>query len=126
MPHSLLIDNWTLQNAGEILCDGLNGDTTNELVFTKMGAGYGYEEVSADVVRFEALCQLLNNLVFADELYLDGQYSDTWARFEPVNKAHGAGILIKKPFKQLVNEWIPAREAMADRLCVNAPLLQSS
>ena len=125
MPHRLLIDNWTLQNAGEILCDGLDGESTQDLVFTKSGADYGYEEISADVVRFEALTQLLNNFVFADELYLDEKYADTWSQFEPVNQAHAAGILIKKPFKELLKEWIPAREAMADSLCVNAPLLKA-
>lgn len=125
MPHRLLIDNWTLQNAGEILFNGLDGESAHDLVFTKAGANYRYDEISADVVRFEALCQFLNNLVFADELYLDGKYANAWASFEPINKAHAARILVKKPFKELVNEWIPAREAMADQLCVNAPLLKA-
>jgi hypothetical protein len=125
MPHRLLIDNWTLQNAGEILCNGLDGGTAHDLVFTKTGANYRYDEVSADVIRFEAVCQFLNNLVFADELYLDGKYADSWVSFDPINKAHAARILIRKPFKELAKEWIPAREAMADRLCVNAPLLKA-
>jgi hypothetical protein len=125
MPHRLLMDNWTLQNAGEILCNGLDGESAHELVFTKTGANYRYEDISTDIVRFEALCQFLKNLVFGDVLYLDGTYADAWARFEPINKAHAARILIKKPFKELGKEWIPAREAIADRLCVNAPLLKA-
>lgn len=123
--HRLLIDNWTLQNAGEILCNGLTGETTPDLVFTKNGTDYRYVEVSADAVRFEALCQFLNNLVFADELHLDGEYANAWEKFEPITKAHAARILITQPFKKLADEWIPAREAMADRLCVNAPLVKA-
>ena len=122
MSQSLLIDNWTLQNAGEILCNGLDAETARDLVFTKTGANYRYEEIPSGVVRFEALCQLLNNIVFADELYVDGNYAHVWSQFDPIKKAHAARIVIQKPFEEVANEWIPAREVMAERLCVNAPL----
>ena len=35
--HSLLMDNWTLQNAGELICQGFDGDTAHDLVFTADG-----------------------------------------------------------------------------------------
>ncbi len=124
MPHTLLIDNWTLQNAGELLCGGLDGETTSDLVFTKNGASYRYDKVSADTVRFEALCQFLNNLVFADNLFVDEMYADAWESFPPIKAAHTAKILVTKPFKDVMDEWIKAREVMADRLCVNSPLLK--
>jgi hypothetical protein len=125
MPHNLLVDNWTLQNAGELICNGLDGESAHDLVFTKTGANYRYEAVSADVIRFEALCQLLNCIVFTDELYVDANYADAWTQFNPIRQIHTERILVTKPFKDLVDEWIPAREAMADRLCVNPPLLKA-
>jgi hypothetical protein len=125
MSHRLLIDNWTLQNAGEILCNGLSGESAHELVFTKTGVNYRYDEVPADIVRFEALCLFLSNIVFSDEIFLDGKYADAWERFEPIKEALAARIIVKKPFKDLLPDWINAREAMADRLCLNAALLKA-
>jgi hypothetical protein len=77
------------------------------------------------VIRFEALCQFLNCIVFADEVYVDENYSYTWSEFDAISKAYAAKVVIKKPFAELAPEWIPAREAMADRLCVNAGLLKA-
>lgn len=71
MASRALIDNWTLQNAGELLCSGLTGETADDLLLSADGESFQYNEISADVLRFETLCQLLHSVVFADELFVD-------------------------------------------------------
>jgi hypothetical protein len=124
MQHNLLMDNWTLQHVGELLCTGLIEDDASDLVLTKNGKSYRYETASADAVRFQALCQFLNNLVFADSLFVDEMFAHTWKAFTPLAEAHSAQVIITKPFQDCQDEWSKTREAMADELCVNPALLK--
>lgn len=117
MPNRVLIDNWTLQNAGELLCNGLTGDTADDLLLSPNGESFRYEETSADVIRFETLCQLLNTIVLADELYVDNQFTASWAEFTPLNALRDDCILIAKPLRQAMDSWVERREAMAEELC---------
>lgn len=121
----LLADNWTFQNAGEFLCQGLEGDTANELVIPDQEDAFHYQEVSEDVLRFDALCQTLTNLVLSDELWVDGKYVETWEKFTPLAQAKTAGVVMPKAFTEMEGHWIKAREAMGDQLCVNKALLKT-
>jgi hypothetical protein len=122
MPHELLIDNWTLQNAGELICNGLDGEMAQDLVFSSDGTSFHYAELAQDSIRFEALCQLLSNIVFADNLYVDAEYVDTWTKFPPIKSVHKEGILVAKSFRDVSDQWVRRREAIADELCFNAAL----
>lgn len=104
MPHALLMDNWTLQNAGELVCNGLDGDTASDLVFSPNGASFRYAEVSQDVIRFEALCQLLSNIVFADNLFVDAEYAYTWGGYAPLKTVLDQGILTPKSLRIVRHE----------------------
>ena len=78
MNHSVLIDNWTLQSAGEFLAQGLEGDTASELQVAEDRTGFSYRARSADVVNASALFQVLNHLVFVDEILVDDGGVATW------------------------------------------------
>ncbi len=118
------MDNWTLQNAGELICNGLDGDAAHDLVFSSEGAAFHYAQVSQDVIRFEALCQLLSNVVFADNLFVDAEYANTWTEYAPLKLIQVAGILATKPFRDVSDQWLLHREIIADELCVNPALLK--
>ncbi len=122
MKTRILADNWTFQNAAEFLEQGLDGDDARELVIPDKGDGYGYKDVLADLVRFAALCQILNHLVLADEVWVDENFGGGWADNSSLSKAKSERVVVQKPFKSYADEWIPAREAMGDALCVNASL----
>ena len=51
MRTQLLIDNWTLQSCGEVLSNGITGDTTADLLVEATAETELYEDVLADVVR---------------------------------------------------------------------------
>lgn len=118
MASRALIDNWTLQNAGELLCSGLTGDTAHDVQFSRDGESFNYREISADVLRIETLCQLLNTIVFADELFIDDKFTEAWSKFEPLRVLQDDRILIAKPFNEARDQWVERREAMAMELCV--------
>lgn len=117
MSHQHLLDNWTLQSAGELICNGLNGETCHELRFSTDGTDFAYTEAPYDVARFEALCQVLHQVVFADVLFVDDGYVDSWTEFAPLLKLREQQILITKPFSALEEHWAPRREAMVEELC---------
>ena len=115
--HAHLLDNWTLQNAGEFLHRGLDGDTTNELSFSADGADFHYVEKSADLMRLEALCQTLHHTVFAESLCVDADFAEAWQEFAALRALQDGRLLVTKPFKAVAGEWIERREAMVDELC---------
>ena len=78
MRAHLLVDNWTLQHVAQLLADGFDGDTVHDMQFSKSGKGFKYAEVSGDLVKIECLLQLLNGVVFADELLVDKKFASAW------------------------------------------------
>ena len=122
MATRFLADNWTFQNAGEFLCQGLDGDTAHELVIPEKEDGFQYHEVSSDLLRFDALCQVLNHLVLSDEVWVEEKFAGMWEEFAPLMVARTARVVVPKPFTDFQGDWIPAREATGDQLCVNKAL----
>ncbi len=119
MASRLLADNWTFQSAGEFICRGLDGSDARELVVPDGEDSFSYKSVSADVVRFDALCQLLHHLVLSDEVWVDENFTGTWEKFTPLLVAKEANVVVRKPFKEMQRHWLVAREAMGDQLCLN-------
>ena len=117
MPVHLLIDNWTLQNAGELLHGGLTGDTAHEIVFSADGQTFQYSDISKDTVSLECVCKLLHNLVFADELWIDSLYTSAWTDIPSLAFLAEERVLVPKPFTMIEEQWEARREAMADELC---------
>ena len=125
MTTRLLADNWTFQNAGEFICRGLGGEMARELMIPEHRNGFGYQEISADLLRFDALCQILNHLILSDEVWVDEGYTGAWKKFSPLLHAKSAGVVVPKAFKEFTRNWIPVREVIADRLCVNDAMLKA-
>ncbi len=126
MKHHLLVDNWTLQNVGEILCLGSKPDEAHELILSSNLRSYSYRLIPADVVRIEALCQLLHNIVLTDHLHLDAEYTGNWNGFSPLLKLHKEGILKPRRFRDKEDEWLPFRAKIAKELCPDPDLRRSN
>jgi len=124
MRSQLLIDNWTLQSCSELLSSGLQGDTSADLLVGATSLSSLYEDISADVVRIEALFQSLNDVVFSDELLLDVQFSHTWSQFGALQPLLENRIIITKPLLEVKSRWVPLREAIAAELCTTQVLLE--
>jgi len=117
--NNLLIDNWTLQSVGELLKEGLYDDDANELVVSSDLSTHSYRSVSLDVLNVRCLFQILGELVFNDRLLVDDQGTCTWMDSSELLPLHSNGIVIPKPFLAIKDQWLPARNAFVEMLCVS-------
>lgn len=117
MVSSVLIDNWTLQNAGELLQHRLTGASTTELNFSPDGLSFQYKPISRDLIAVDCLCQLLDHIVLADELHVDEDFIQNWTEFGQLDVLLKSGVVRAMPFKYLEGQWRARREAIEDLLC---------
>src|SRR5688572_25898513 len=114
-----LIDNWTLQEVGHLLRNGLSGDTASELQFITDGRQRPYASVSADVVKIECLCQNLHNVVFSETCVVDDAPTSSWTNFtSELGVLQRQLLIVSKPFSSAIESWLSTREAFEDELCV--------
>ena len=120
MPFSILIDNWTLQDAGRLLSDGLTEAGSTQIVFS--GDGYSYQNIPAGVVGLKALFQVINHLVFADSIVVDAGSARTWANMPGFRALQDKALITQIPFREDIDQWKPIREAIERKLCFSAEL----
>lgn len=110
---TLLMDNWTMQNAGELLHDGFQGDVAPELCFSDDRKEYFYKDISGDLVALECLFQVLNNIVIADISYVDADRMSAWLpHFPKLETLEKSGIVLGRLFENRKDQWVDAREAI--------------
>ena len=117
MPDLLLIDNWTLQDAGKLLDGGLSDETADELSPSEDGQKCHYVEHPADLMRIEALFQVLHNIVLSQTACVDAKYTYTWERFPALDPLLEAELVVAKQFYNIREDWLPLRDAAVDDLC---------
>jgi hypothetical protein len=117
MNGHVLIDNWTLQNAGELLAGVRSNTTAQELLISADSPAVQYAPIPQDIVALACLCQLVQTVVFADHLVTDADYASSWSDLPSITLLARNGLLTTKPFKAAEADWAPRREHMADLLC---------
>ena len=55
MPFTILIDNWTLQDAGKLLTNGVTDAEASQIEFSPNGAEYEYSPLPFAAVGLECL-----------------------------------------------------------------------
>lgn len=123
MATGMMIDNWTLQDLGTCLVDGLDEDTTSELAIDVLHDSHSYRDVCRSGVQLEALIGLLTDIVLRDAILVDQKFSGTWARYGGVFDAvTGPGLLRPVDFLVRGDELRGPTKAIVDSLCVTATL----
>lgn len=123
MSHStLIIDNLLLQQVGATFQEGLTDDERAEIA-SSPESGYSIRSVASAGVQVEELLQLLNAIVLADELIVDASSATTWedvsGHFLPLIQT---GLVLKKPFSEVRDEWLPLRQVAEEELCFSPQL----
>ncbi len=114
---TLLMDNWTLEDVGELLSEGPNGKTASELRFSEDGQRYFYEDTSWDVVAFECLAQTLSNIVLTDVCYVDADHSGSWVgRYGCLSPLSDKEVIRPRSFGHNRDLWVPTRELIVEDL----------
>lgn len=117
MGSRLLLDNWTLQNAGELLSSEVGTETTQEIVFSTDGQSFRYAEISHAEIALECLCQLLHNIVFAEDIFVDASFTSSWEEYSAITLLANERIIKPKPLNDAKAEWLGWREVVEDQLC---------
>jgi hypothetical protein len=125
MVAKALIDNWTLQNAGELLHWRCRGETGHELDVVASAQEPKYQDVSQDVVALACLCQLLQHLVLTDEIIVDSAFVSSWAELQPLTTLYSKGIVVGREYGSSEALWVPRREMLANQLSRCAPGVQN-
>lgn len=119
----VLADNWSLQNTAELLTNGLAGDDASVITIDTEKNTHAYQDISYDIIRIEALFDLLNDIVLKDEIIVDDQYLNTWNEKDSA-LLHLCSSQIIKPFPFLaapdkLRDWT---NALVKKLCVTSSL----
>lgn len=78
---SVLIDNWTLQDVGETLNNGLEYTHTQRINVDSSQNSYHYEAYPRYRVQLECLINLLNDIIFREEMIVEPQMINAWNEF---------------------------------------------
>lgn len=125
MVTKALIDNWTLQNAGELLHWKCRGQTADELDVIASAEKPKYQEVSQDVVALACLCQLLQHLVLNDELIVDAAFISSWTDLPSTAALYSKKLIVGREYGSSEALWVPRREMLASQLSRCAPGIQT-
>lgn len=117
MAFGVLVDNWTLQDAGHLLEQGFADDTAVEICFAADGLTYNYRDIPIGGVQVEALFQLINHIVFADEMVVDADNTGAWDKIEALAPLCEPSLIARTPFRRDLASWKDAREAIERILC---------
>ncbi|QOJ31433.1 MAG: hypothetical protein HRU81_04580 [Gammaproteobacteria bacterium] len=120
-----LVDNWTLQNAGELLHWQCRGECAHELDITASAREPKYQDVSQDVVGLACLCQLLQHLVLNDELVVDAAFISSWTDLPSTAALHSKKLIVGREYSSSAALWVPRREILANQLSRCAPGIQA-
>ena len=118
-----LIDNWSLQNIGEALTNGLDDEWGEEVEIDVGADGHSLVKVSKSIIQIEALFDLLTSVVLQDELFCDKDFVDSWAEYAGCfSLLTGSSLLSPTSFEVRMTDVAARRSALISYLCPTSSL----
>lgn len=122
MGQSVICDNWSLQIVSELLTDGLDVDTSSILEVSKDGK-HSLVPLPSSILAFEALFDLINDIVLRDQILVDNAYTYTWmSKDGPLSDLLKSSTLRQFPFVENASKISEPREAFVERLLLTPQL----
>ena len=69
-----MIDNWSLEEVCGLLLRGMSTRSIEEIAFDKRKQKHRFRNISQSIIQFDALLQLLSDIVLRDELIVDDRF----------------------------------------------------
>lgn len=122
MTSVVIADNWSLQEVSSLLTHGIDRSESSVIVVDNKSDTHRYENAPHAALAFEALFDLLTDIVLRDEIWIDSKFSNTWEDFGILDSAVRSGVI--KPFNFLgqAQELVSPRNEFVDRMCVTKSL----
>jgi hypothetical protein len=119
MGGSLISDNWSLQNVAELLVDGPSDGIAEAIKVDKAAGTHALEPLPGSVVSFEALFDLITDIVLRDQLLVDNKFVSTWKGVSnDLDKLVENEIVRPIEFLAQPEQLDGPREEFVRRLCV--------
>ncbi len=122
MTSAVIADNWSLQEISSLLKHGIDKSEGSVIVIDSKLDTHRYENVPHAALAFEALFDLLTEIVLRDEIWIDSNFSDTWEGFGILDSAVLSGVIRPFNFLGQPQELDSTRNEFVDRMCVTESL----
>jgi len=119
MSGSVIADNWSLQTVAELLDSGLDESAVDAILFDKASESHSYAPLPNAAVSFEALFDLIADLVLRDQLLVDEAFTNTWKSIAGVlDQLSNLDLIRPVNFLNEPERLNGPRSEFVDRLCV--------
>lgn len=121
MGQSVIADNWSLQDISNLVTFGVPEDQTAYLK-APHGQSHTEQSVSSAVIAFQALFDLLTDVVLRDQIIVDSGYTYAWDKHPVLAPLTRDRILKAESFFHVEQQVAAAREDLLDRLLTSESL----
>jgi hypothetical protein len=123
MPNLLMIDNWSLEEVCGLLLGGLSTRSIKEIAFDKRKQRHRFRNTPESVIQFDALLQLLSDIVLRDELIVDNRFATGWCfPFSPMLPMQTESVVKLHPFLSSAAQLDQPRKVLLSELCITPSL----
>jgi hypothetical protein len=123
MPNLLMIDNWSLEEVCSLLLGGVSTHSIEEIAFDPRRQKHLFRQTPESIIQFDALLQLLSDLVLRDELVVDDRYATGWCfPSSPMLPLQSESVVKLYPFLSSAAQLAEPRKVMLDELCITQSL----
>ena len=120
---SIIADNWSLQTIAELLKAGPVDDTCDAILFDKATESHKYVPLSQAAISFEALFDLLTDIVLRDQLLVDDDFTNTWTQIGGgLEQLSELDLIRPIKFLNQPEKINGPRAEFVDRLCVTSSI----
>lgn len=122
MTSVVVADNWSLQEVSSLLKYGIDKSDGSVIVIDSKSNTHRYEDVPHAALAFEALFDLVTDIVLRDEIWIDSKFSDAWEDFGILDSAVLSGVIKRFDFLGQAQELVSPRDEFVKRMCVTESL----
>ena len=120
--HSLMIDNWTLQDVRDLLSEGLDDKTGVEITISSDRQTHQLQPVNMGVHQIDALLTLLTNIVCCERLLVDKELTYAWANSSANFLRLTDSVVEPTDYSPLGEQLQKLRDLLVNELCVTPTL----
>lgn len=123
MSHSIISDNWSLQNIGELLTGGIDENKSHYIAINKDKDHYSYEDSLSATINTEALFDFLTDIILRDQILVEEKFIHAWNhKNNPFQDAVSQGVIRPYPFLVDYKKLQGPRDEFINRLILTSDL----
>lgn len=123
MSQSVIADNWSLQNIGELLKLGMDETNSQFIKIDQVKDRYSYEDTLSAIINTEALFDLITDLILRDQILVEEKFINAWNHLDnPFEEALSKKIIRPYPFLVDYKALQGPRDEFIDRLSLTSDL----